>query len=85
MTAVRPLPRTGSIFFDARGDERALRVSWHEDADLVVVSLWRDNVCTGSFRLAADDSRCPVPDEPRIRFSLPDRARVVERRRRLND
>jgi|GEM_PF-1382341 len=58
MTAVRPLPRTGSIFFDARGDERALRVSWHEEADLVVVSLWRDNVCTGSFRLAGDD----VPD-----------------------
>ncbi len=58
MAAVRPLPRTGSIFFDARGDDRALRVSWHEEADLVVVSLWRDNLCTGSFRLAADD----VPD-----------------------
>ena len=58
MTAVRPLPRTGSIFFDARGDERALRVSWHEEADLVVVSLWRANVCSGSFRLAGDD----VPD-----------------------
>ena len=58
MAAVRPLPRTGSIFFDARGDDRALRVSWHEEADLVVVSLWRDNVCTGSFRLDAGD----VPD-----------------------
>jgi hypothetical protein len=58
MAAVRPLPRTGSIFFDARGADRALRVSWHEEADLVVVSLWRANVCTGSFRLAADD----VPD-----------------------
>jgi hypothetical protein len=58
MVAVRPLPRTGSIFFDARGADRALRVSWHEEEDLVVVSLWRDNVCTGSFRLAADD----VPD-----------------------
>ncbi len=55
MAAVRPLPRTGSIFFDARGADRALRVSWHEEEDLVVVSLWRDNVCTGSFRLAADD------------------------------
>ncbi|MEZ0577334.1 hypothetical protein [Nocardioides sp. MH1] len=58
MTAVRPLPRTGSVFFDARGDERALRVSWHDDADLVVVSLWRENVCTATFRLAADE----VPD-----------------------
>jgi hypothetical protein len=58
MAAVRPLPRTGSIFFDARGKDRALRVSWHEEADLVVVSLWRENVCAGSFRLPADD----VPD-----------------------
>lgn len=58
MAAVRPLPRRGSIFLDARGDERALRVSWHEEADLLVVSLWRDNVCAGSFRLAGDD----IPD-----------------------
>ena len=58
MAAVRPLPRTGSIFFDARGADRAMRVSWHEEADLVVVSLWRENVCSGSFRLPADE----VPD-----------------------
>ena len=58
MAAVRPLPRTGSIFFDARGADRAMRVSWHEEADLVVVSLWRENVCSGSFRLPAED----VPD-----------------------
>ena len=55
MALARPLPMTGSIFFDARGDGRALRVSWHHDADLVVVSLWRDNVCSGSFRLTVDE------------------------------
>lgn len=55
MSAVRPLPRTGSVFLDARGDDRALRVSWHEDSGLVVLSLWRDNVCAGSFRLAIDE------------------------------
>ena len=55
MALARPLPTTGSIFFDARGDDRALRVSWHHDADLVVVSLWRDNVCSGSFRLTVDE------------------------------
>ncbi|KAA1427905.1 hypothetical protein [Nocardioides antri] len=54
MVAVRPLPRTGSVLFDARGDERALRVSWHDEADVVVLSLWRDNVCTATFRLAGD-------------------------------
>jgi hypothetical protein len=58
MSAARPLPAVGSIFLDARGDERALRVSWHPEADLVVISLWRDNVCAASFRLAVDE----VPD-----------------------
>ncbi len=51
----RPLPRTGSIFFDARGEDRALRVTWHHDADLVVVSLWRANECSGSFRLTIEE------------------------------
>ncbi|NUS50387.1 MAG: hypothetical protein HOQ22_05015 [Nocardioidaceae bacterium] len=55
MPAVRPLPESGSIFLDARGGDRALRVSWHQDAGLVVLSLWRDNVCAGSFRLAIDE------------------------------
>lgn len=55
MPAVRPLPESGSIFLDARGGDRALRVSWHQDAGLVVLSLWRDNLCAGSFRLAIDE------------------------------
>ena len=55
MATARPLPATGEIFLDARGADRALRVSWHYDTDLVVLSLWRDNVCTGSFRLAVDE------------------------------
>ena len=55
MPPVRPLPETGSIFLDARGGDRALRVSWHEDSGLVVLSLWRENVCAGSFRLAVDE------------------------------
>jgi hypothetical protein len=58
MPAPRPLPETGSIFLDARGADRALRVSWHQEADVVVLSLWRDNLCTGSFRLSVDE----VPD-----------------------
>jgi hypothetical protein len=55
MSAARPLPELGSIFIDARGDDRALRVSWHSEAELVVLSLWRDNVCAASFRLSIDE------------------------------
>jgi hypothetical protein len=55
MSAARPLPELGSIFLDARGSERALRVSWHSEADVVVLSLWRDNLCAASFRLSIDE------------------------------
>lgn len=58
MPLARPLPETGSIFLDARGQDRALRISWHTDAAVVVLSLWRDNLCTGSFRLSVEE----VPD-----------------------
>ena len=55
---MRPLSRTGSVFVDARGGDRALRVTWHPEAETVVLSLWRENVCAGSFRVHADE----VPD-----------------------
>lgn len=58
---VRPMPdpEVGAVFLDPRGGGRALRVTWHvdrPDADegLVVLSLWRDNVCVGSFRLGPE-------------------------------
>jgi hypothetical protein len=55
MSAARPLPELGSIFLDARGDKRALRVSWHSEADVVVLSLWRENVCAATFRLSVEE------------------------------
>lgn len=59
MPATRPKPTRGSYYLDSRGDGRALRVSWHlEDGvgnAVVVLSLWRENVCTGTFRLGIGD------------------------------
>ena len=55
MAQPRTLPRTGAVFLDPRGEDRSLRVTWHHDQQLVVLSLWRDNVCAGTFRLAADE------------------------------
>lgn len=55
MSAVRPLPQSGSIFLDARGGDRALRATWHQESGIVVLSLWRENVCAGTFRLAIDE------------------------------
>jgi hypothetical protein len=58
MLPVTPLPATGEVFLDSRGPGRALRVSWHPEADVVVLSLWTGGTCTGSFRLPVQD----VPD-----------------------
>ena len=56
--AQQRLPRSREVFLDPRCDDRSLRVTWHQESQLVVLSLWRDNVCAGTFRLAADE----VPD-----------------------
>ncbi len=52
------VPHAREVFLDPRGDDRSLRATWHQESQLVVLSLWRDNVCAGTFRLAADE----VPD-----------------------
>ena len=79
VSVVRPLPETGSIFLDARGGDRALRVSWHPEAGVVVLSLWRDDVCAGSFRLAVDE----VPEMIDVLRSALDRAYAVALGQRL--
>jgi hypothetical protein len=45
----------GEVFLDARGQGRALRLTWHHEADVVVLSLWRDRICAGTFRLTKSD------------------------------
>lgn len=55
MQTASPLPSTGEVFLDARGDARELRVTWHTDAGVVVLSLWRAGTCSGTFRLAIAD------------------------------
>ena len=58
MHPVTPLPASGEVFLDARGSDRALRVSWHSEAQVVVLSLWTGGTCSGTFRLPVED----VPD-----------------------
>ncbi|MFI6595471.1 hypothetical protein ACIBHX_04435 [Nonomuraea sp. NPDC050536] len=53
MSEVVPLPSFGEVFFDARGQERCLRVTWHEGT--LVLSLWRGEMCTASFRMPMED------------------------------
>lgn len=55
MGAVRPIPELGGVVRDVRGAGRALRVSWHTEDGLVVLSLWDGPRCTGTVRVAAAD------------------------------
>ena len=50
-----PLPSSGDVFLDARGTERGMRVSWHDEGALVVVSLWRADTCVGTLQLTRDE------------------------------
>lgn len=55
MAEVMALPARGDVFLDERGASRALRLSWHHDGDVVVLSLWRGGVCSGTFRMPRDE------------------------------
>ena len=59
------LPTQGEVFDDVRGEGRTLRVSWHGIDGVVVLSMWRQSECTGSFRL-------PVSDLPDLLRALTD-------------
>jgi hypothetical protein len=45
------------MFLDERG--AGLRVTWHPERDLVVLSVWQGDSCVGTFRM-------PVQDVPRL-------------------
>lgn len=49
------LPRRRDIVLDDRGDGRALRVTWHHEASVAVVSVWREDRCSGTVHVAAED------------------------------
>lgn len=49
------LPTSGGVFIDDRGMARALRVTWHPEVQLMVLSLWQGERCTATFRLPAAD------------------------------
>jgi hypothetical protein len=91
MGEVRPIPRLGGVVRDTRGAGRALRVSWHGEDDLVVLSLWDGPRCTGTVRIAAADVPTlvealqlgltpPLPEAalPPETASLPEPAPVAE-------
>lgn len=55
MEPIAALPAHGDVLTDQRGEGRAMRLSWYDDGELLVLSLWRGGLCVGTFRLARED------------------------------
>ena len=56
--AVSPLPSRGSVLLGRDVAGRSLRVSSHPEVGRVVLSIWDNDRCVGTVRLAEAD----VPD-----------------------
>ena len=56
--AVTPAPSFGAVFVGHDIQGRVLRISSHPDLGLVVLSIWQDERCAATVRLAERD----VPD-----------------------
>jgi hypothetical protein len=52
----RPVHRRRVLIEDARRNGHHLRATWHPDTRQFVLSTWREDVCTGSARLAVEDA-----------------------------
>lgn len=56
----RAVAGRSAVVPDVRGEGRALRTTWHHEAGVVVLSVWRDNVCVATTRLSPDDAAALV-------------------------
>ena len=52
---ISPLPRKGSTLLGRDTAGRRLRVSSHPDTGRVVLSIWQDDICRATLRLAEED------------------------------
>lgn len=55
MGDVQPLAEQGRRLV-ASDEPSVLQATWHSDAGVVVISLWRDETCIGTSRLAPDEA-----------------------------
>jgi hypothetical protein len=100
MAEALPLASSSKWFTDPRTPDRRMKVAWHPEAGVVVVSLWTRDQCTATFRLpvesaadlmhllvdaVADDQAPPRPRPRPAAPSVRERlARTFGRSRRRN-
>src|ERR687888_2124761 len=55
MTVVHAFPSHGDVFFDVRDDGRNLRLNWHPEQGIVVLSTWRHGSCIATCHILRSD------------------------------
>lgn len=55
MAQVVAIDDGSEVFGDPRDGGRVLRVNWHPEDGFVVLSLWRDQLCVATSRVATAD------------------------------
>ena len=73
MTVVQALPSRGDVYFDVRDDGRALRVGWHVDQEIVVLSTWRYGSCVASCHVDRKDVPALISELVQGLAATPDR------------
>lgn len=53
---IAPLPRAGHVFIDTVDPNHWLRISWHDDQRVFVLSTWSHGRCEASFQLGAAEA-----------------------------
>jgi hypothetical protein len=53
---ISPLPKAGHVFIDSADPNHWLRISWHEDQRIFVLSTWSNGRCEASFQLGAAEA-----------------------------
>jgi hypothetical protein len=56
MAEALPLASSSQWFTDPRTPDRRMKVAWHPEAGVVVVSLWTSDHCTATFRLPIESA-----------------------------
>jgi len=63
---VSPLPRDGATLAGRDRGGRTLRIARHAETERVVLSVWQDQTCVATVRLAPEDVAALVEELTRL-------------------
>ena len=62
MGQISAFPAAGGVMFDLRDEGRSLRVGWHPNDGVLVLSIWRTDTCVATCRLSREDAAALIAE-----------------------